>query len=152
MQLIKLNRSGGVVERSKDFRRDSRSLRVRQYFYGGDPAAPLTPETITVRFEDVVIVRVGGAVGDTTLIPIGKASALDPLRLTVVTPNERILNQVLGVSYAHTDKQIPHVNVAGFVHVRAVDVKEKRLTLLAPCAGALPSKFLVLGALTWVDT
>jgi hypothetical protein len=40
-ELFKLNRSGGVVERSKDFRRDSRGLRVRQYFYGPDPAAPL---------------------------------------------------------------------------------------------------------------
>ena len=151
VQLLKLNRSGGVVERSKDFRRDSRALRVRQYFYGADPAAPLTPEAITVRFEDVVIVRVGGAVGDSTLAPIGKASALDPLRLTTVAPTERLLNQVLGVSFATTDKQVPHVNVAGFVHVRAVDAKERRLTLLAPCAGALPSKFLILGAMTWVD-
>ena len=76
---------------------------------------------------------------------------LDPLRLTTVTPTERLLNQVLGVSFATTDKQVPHVNVAGFVHVRAVDAKERRLTLLAPCAGALPSKFLILGAMTWVD-
>ena len=149
--LLKLNRSGGVVERSKDFRRDARAMRVRQYFYGGDPQAPLTPETLSVRFEDVVLVRVGGVVGDSTLIPIGKASALDPLRITIVPPTERVINQLLAVSYATTDKQIPHVNVAGFVHVRAVDAKERKITLLAPCAGELPSKFLILGAMTWVD-
>ena len=62
-----------------------------------------------------------------------------------------LMHQVLGVSFAATEKQVPHVNTAGFVHVKAVDVAGKRLTLLSPCAGALPGKYLVLGALPWVD-
>jgi hypothetical protein len=49
------------------------------------------------------------------------------------------------VSFAATDKQIPHVNVAGYVHVRGVDAKARTLTLFVPCAGQLPSKFLVMG-------
>jgi hypothetical protein len=32
-----------------------------------------------------------------------------------VPPTERVINQLLAVSYATTDKQIPHVNVAGLV-------------------------------------
>ena len=76
------------------------------------------------------------------------------LRVTPVTPTAgALLNQVLGVSFATTDKAVPHVNVAGFVAVRAVNTKERTLTLLAPCGGALPSRFLVLGGqLSWTET
>lgn len=55
---------------------------------------------------------------DSGILPIGKSSALDPLRTTVVYPSEAVLlNQLLAVSYATSEKQVPHVNVAGFVHV-----------------------------------
>ena len=55
------------------------------------------------------------------------------------------------MSTAANDKAVPHVNVAGFVHVRAVSTKDRTLTLLAPCAGALPGRFLILGANAWAD-
>jgi polyribonucleotide 5'-hydroxyl-kinase len=155
---IKLARSGGVVERGADARREARAARVRAYFYGlarDSASLPplLSPETITVKFEDVTVLRVGGAASEVGLVPLGKTSALDPLRLTVVTPTPTaLLHQLLGVSFAATDKQVPHVNCAGFVHVRAVNVAAKTITLLAPCALALPSRFLILGAISWVET
>ena len=139
------------MERPREYRRDARAQRIKQYFYGPSATHPLTPESITVKFEDVVVVRVGGAASESILVPIGKQSVIDPLKVTPVPINERLVNQVLAVSFATTDKQVPHVNTAGFVHVKAVDVAGKRLTLLSPCAGALPGKYLVLGALPWVD-
>ncbi len=48
---------------------------------------------------------------------MGKASALDPLRVTVVSPSKDLNNHVLAVSFATTEKQAPYVPVAGFVHV-----------------------------------
>jgi polyribonucleotide 5'-hydroxyl-kinase len=99
----------------------------------------------------VSILRVGGATSEAGLVPVGKSSALDPLRVTPVIPSAALLNQVLGVSFATHDKQVPHVNVAGFVHVRGVNVDTKTLTLLVPCAGALPSRFLVLGSNSWAE-
>jgi polyribonucleotide 5'-hydroxyl-kinase len=156
--VVKLARPGGAVERARETRRDARAARLRAYFYGAERAPPggapaLSPETLTLRFEDVTILRVGGAASDAGLVPIGRASALDPLRVTPVAPTATaLLNQVLGVSFAATDKAVPHVNVAGFVHVRAVDAKAKTLTVLAPCGGALPSRFLILGANAWTET
>jgi len=152
IQLIKLTRPGGAVERARDFRRDARSLRMKQYFYGPNPTAALTPESITVSFDNIVVVKVGGPQSDSAMLPIGKASALDPLRVTVVPVSERLVNQILAVSFAATDKQVPHVNCAGFVHVKSVDLAAKKIVLLSPCAGTLPGKYLVLGGLSWVDT
>lgn len=120
--VVKLPRSGGVVERSRDLRRDARRARIRDYFYGplrptGMPSA-LSPVSLTVPFDDVTIVRVGGMTSDAGILPIGKASALDPLRTAVVPPSPALLaNQLLAVSYATSEKQVPHVSVAGFVHV-----------------------------------
>lgn len=153
--VIKLARSGGVVERSREARREARKARIREYFYGppravGQPPA-LAPSSTQVSFDDVTIVRVGGQASDATMLPVGRASVLDPLRLTPVQPSVALANHVLGVSFAATDKQVPHVNVAGFVHVTAVNMEARTLTLLLPCAGALPGRYLVQGSLTWVE-
>jgi polyribonucleotide 5'-hydroxyl-kinase len=78
--LLKLPRSGGVVERSRNTRRDTRKQRIKEYFYGPTRvvitpppsnavgAAPtlttlppvLSPVSLTLSFDDVTIVRVGG--------------------------------------------------------------------------------------------
>jgi hypothetical protein len=160
ISVLKLARPGGVSERSRESRREARAARVRAYFYGpvhapggGAPPPPFSPETLVLRFDQVSIVRVGGAATDAALVPMGKRSALEPLRVTPVQPTAAaLLNQLLGVSAAATDRAVPHVNVAGFVHVRAVNVKEKTITVLAPCAGALPGRFLILGANSWAET
>jgi polyribonucleotide 5'-hydroxyl-kinase len=155
VSVLKLARSGGVVQRDTPFRRAARKSRFKEYFYGPDrgPGVPpsLSPEVITVKFDDVFVARVGGATVDAGLVPVGKQSALDPLRVTRVLPTAGLLNHVLGVSFAATDKQIPHVNVAGYVHVRGVNAEARTLTLLVPCAGQLPSKFLVMGSSVWVE-
>jgi polyribonucleotide 5'-hydroxyl-kinase len=156
VELIRLARSGGAVERSREVRKGSRSARIKNYFYGperGGGLPPLlNPELITVGFDDVVVLRVGGAASDAGLVPIGKASALDPLRTSAapMAPST-LMNQVLAVTFATSEKQVPHAHVAGFVCVRAVNVAARTLTLLAPCAGKLPGKFLVLGNSMWVE-
>ncbi|TFJ82511.1 hypothetical protein NSK_006189 [Nannochloropsis salina CCMP1776] len=42
-------------------------------------------------------------------------------------------------------------NVAGFVHVTGVDVDRKKIRALAPCPGTLPSRYLVVGSLVWIE-
>ena len=148
--VVKLPRSGGALERAPAFRRAARAARFREYFYGparGPPA--LSPELVTVRFEDVVLVKVGGAPPDPGLVPIGRVSALLPLRTQAVAPTAQLVNHVLGVSFAASEAQVPHVNVAGFVHVREVRLEARTLRLLKPCGGPLPGRFLVLGTNVW---
>jgi len=155
ISIIKLTRSGGVVIRDQGTRRLARKIRFKEYFYGPDRGigipAVLSPEIITIKFDDAVIVRVGGVMSDSTLVPIGKTSALDPLRTTIVIPTVSLLNMVLGVSFATNEKQIPYVNIAGFVHVRNISTENRTLTLLIPCGNNLPSKYLILGSNSWIE-
>jgi polyribonucleotide 5'-hydroxyl-kinase len=62
--VIKLPRSGGVVERARTHRKDARKARLREYFYGPyrGPGTPplLSPVAVSVSWDDVTIVRVGG--------------------------------------------------------------------------------------------
>jgi polyribonucleotide 5'-hydroxyl-kinase len=52
------------------------------------------------------------------------------------------------VSYAQSPDQLLASNVAGFVLVTDVDVARGSLTLLAPCAGPLPGRYLIAGSQT----
>ena len=120
--VVKLPKPGGVVERPPGSRKDARKARIREYFYGPPPSlasAPpvLSPVALTLPFDSLTIVRVGGSASEASILPIGKASTLDPLRTRAVPPGPYMLNQVVGVSFAATEKAVPHTNIAGFVHM-----------------------------------
>jgi polyribonucleotide 5'-hydroxyl-kinase len=119
--VVKLPRSGGVVERSRESRQAARKGRVHEYFYGPPSSSSgrgmLSPHSTTVSFDDVTVVKVGGVASEAGILPIGRSSTLDPLRVTVIAPTSALLNHVLAVSYATSEVAVPHVNVAGFVHV-----------------------------------
>lgn len=42
-------------------------------------------------------------------------------------------------------------NVAGFVSIVQVDVERGVMTLLCPCPGALPSSYLLVGSIKWME-
>ncbi|MFS7948247.1 putative pre-mRNA cleavage complex subunit Clp1, clp1 domain superfamily protein [Helianthus anomalus] len=43
-------------------------------------------------------------------------------------------------------------NIAGFIWITDIDILRKKITYLAPSGGELPSKFLLMGSLTWIET
>ena len=53
VRTVLLPKSGGVVERSKDFRRECRDERIREYFYGFRGC--FYPHAFNVKFSDVKI-------------------------------------------------------------------------------------------------
>ncbi|KAL7216508.1 hypothetical protein ACSBR1_028450 [Camellia fascicularis] len=44
------------------------------------------------------------------------------------------------------------VNVAGFIYTTDINIHRKKITYLAPSARQLPSRFLIMGTLTWIET
>ena len=151
VQVWKVPKSGGVVERSAEFRRKSRDARIREYFYGlgGD----LNPHSQTMAFGQVSIFRVGsGPRAPSSALPIGIESSRDPLRVSTVPPSPALINSVLAVSHGKTQAELLSANVAGFVYVTEVDMVNKRFTYLAPGPGELPSRNLLFGSLKWIET
>lgn len=151
VDIVKLHKSGGVVPRNPKVRQKARSLRIREYFYG--LGNDLSPHSNIVNFNDVAVFRFGGGPqAPRSALPIGAEPLADPTRLVAVNVNRDLLHLVLAVSYAKEADQIISSNVAGFIYVTDIDIQRKKITFLAPCAGELPSKFLIIGTLTWLES
>ncbi|XP_028094427.1 protein CLP1 homolog isoform X2 [Camellia sinensis] len=119
VDVVKLQKSGGVVSRNSKVRQKSRSYRIR---------APRSA------------------------LPIGAEPAADPTRLVPVNINRDLLHLVLAVSFAKEPEQIISSNVAGFIYIIDINIHRKKITYLAPSTRQLPSRFLVMGTLTWLET
>ncbi|XP_022134389.1 protein CLP1 homolog [Momordica charantia] len=151
VDVVKLQKSGGVVSRNAKFRQKARSYRIREYFYG--PANDFSPHSNIANFNDLFIYRIGGGPqAPRSALPIGAEPAADPTRLVPVNINRDLLHLVLAVSFAKEPDEIMSSNVAGFVYVTDIDIQRKKLTYLAPSAGELPGKYLIMGTLTWLET
>ncbi|XP_023533688.1 protein CLP1 homolog [Cucurbita pepo subsp. pepo] len=151
VDVVKLQKSGGVVSRNAKYRQKARSYRIREYFYG--PANDLSPHSNIANFSDLFIYRIGGGPqAPRSALPIGAEPAADPTRLVPVNINRDLLHLVLAVSFAKEPDEIISSNVAGFVYITDIDIQRKKITYLAPSAGDLPGKYLIVGTLTWIET
>jgi hypothetical protein len=128
-----------------------------------------SPTRMTIRLSEVKLVRAGGLQLSEGMRLIGESSTQDSLTLTRVSASGDMLNSILAV--LHVPEEIEQIqdnvpingnfdsrllfqsNVAGFLCVVAVDVDvHDTLTVLSPCPGQLPSKYLLVGSgLKWVE-
>ncbi|XP_011003189.1 PREDICTED: protein CLP1 homolog [Populus euphratica] len=151
VDVLKLQKSGGVVSRSSKFRQKSRSYRIREYFYG--IANDLSPHSNIANFSDLFVYRIGGGPqAPRSALPIGADPVANPLRVAPVNIDRDLLHVVLAVSYAQEPDQIVSSNIAGFIYVTDIDLQRRKITYLSPTSGELPSKYLVMGTLTWLET
>src|SRR5690606_4813581 len=147
MHIERLNKSGGVVTRSEQYKRKIRVNSIREYFYG-TPATKLSPHSIVVKFEEVTVIKIGGEMRTPeSALPIGATTTVDPCSISEVEITEQLMHSVLALSHATTKETILMTNVCGFIYVSSVDKEKKELTVLTPSPGKLPGKFLILGSL-----
>lgn len=116
VQVVFLQKSGGVVERSKNLRMEARDARIREYFYG--KRAPLYPHTIDIKWTDIQICKVGAPALPDSCMPLGMKAEDNKTKLVVVQPNMSLLHHILAVTFAENiDDDVIQSNVAGFVCV-----------------------------------
>lgn len=146
LQVVKLAKSGGIVARSPQARKDSRISRVREYFYG--PTGTLMPHSQTLHSEQLQLFRIGGGFrAPSSALPLGATSQADPLKLTPAPVGPELLHSLCAVSHARTPDELLSSNIAGFVLVTDVDVTRGTVTYLAPCGGQLPGRYLLAGSI-----
>ena len=151
VEILSLKKSGGVVERTTDFRRKTRDDRFREYFYGFDFLSnPLSPVAQSAFFSSVSFYKVGGGPkAPTSALPIGQESSTDPMRVAPVIPSMSLVNAIIAVSHGKTQSDLLTSNVAGFIHIVEVDMNAKRFTYLSPNPGHLPNTNLIVGNVKW---
>lgn len=153
VNIVKLPRSGGVVQRPTAFRRRARDRRIRAYFKGAPGVQELSPSRTVLSFDDIVLVTIISSRSgeDDGMRPVGQEEVgdVDTPVVTAITP---ILQSTLvGLSHASKLEDVPTSNLSGMLHVVQVDMEARKIALLAPCPGLLPGRFLVLGSVKWVE-
>ena len=151
VEILSLKKSGGVVERTTEFRRKTRDDRFREYFYGFDFVSnPLSPVAQSAFFSSVSFYKVGGVPkAPTSALPIGQEASTDPMRVASVIPSMSLVNAIVAVSHGKTQSDLLTSNVAGFIHIVEVDMHAKRFTYLSPNPGQLPNTNLIVGNVKW---
>mmetsp|Transcript_8160 Transcript_8160/g.36397 ORF Transcript_8160/g.36397 Transcript_8160/m.36397 type:complete len:478 (+) Transcript_8160:922-2355(+) len=147
IEVVDLPRSGGVVRHDKA---STNKDRFKQYFYGQN--STLNPFKTVLDFSSVSLYKVGGGAAiPASALPIGAEPTLDPNRIAPIAIQSDLIHSILAVSQAKEESEVSDAPVAGYVHVAKVDMQAKRLTLLAPAPGELPSRILMAGTLKWLE-
>lgn len=96
---------------------------------------------------------------------VGESSHQDACKLTRFAPTTELVNSIVAVlhgppsdtttstSTTTTDslQGLLASNVAGFLSIVQLDTDNDRMTVLSPSPGALPSNFLLVGSIKWVE-
>ncbi len=57
MTVVKLDKSGGCVDREETYMQESREASIKEYFFG-DAKSTLSPHTLQIGFDDAVIYKI----------------------------------------------------------------------------------------------
>lgn len=150
-RVIYLPKSGGVVERSRETRQESRDNRIREYFYGSK--SPLYPHSFDVKWSDMKVYKVGAPALPDSCMPLGMKAEDNMTKLVQVVPGMNLLHHVLAVSFAESvEEDVITSNVAGFICVTNVDVDRQTCTVLSPEQRPLPNTLLLMSELQFMDS
>jgi len=153
VQVVRLSRSGGCVDRDESYMRQLRQAQIRNYFFGG-PKNTLSPFTIGAEFDSFKMLRFMEAKSDAmneSFLPgdeglLGSSSSSNAI-FEVVSPSIAMHNALLTIKHAPSNasqEAIRDAPVVGYLYVADLDEQKKRLRILSPVGGRLPS-----GAIVW---
>ncbi|KAI5795552.1 Pre-mRNA cleavage complex II protein Clp1-domain-containing protein [Geopyxis carbonaria] len=145
--VVKLQKSGGCVDREEAFLRQRRETAVREYFFG-DAKRTLSPYTMSVNLDDLHIWSVGreSSIGS-ELLPAGEEH-IQPL-YTKTEPSAALQHSVMAMLNAEvgdTEVVMAESTVMGFVYVTSVDENKRYMKILVPVSGRLPPKPFIVSS------
>ncbi|KAJ6641427.1 Protein CLP1 like [Pseudolycoriella hygida] len=150
VQVVYLPKSGGVVERPKQLRMESRDNRIREYFYG--LRSPLYPHSFDIKWCDVQIYKIGAPALPDSCMPLGMKTEDNMTKLVTIQPSVALLHHILAVLAEGSLDDIIRTNVLGFICVTNVDNERQTLTVLSPQPRPLPNTILLLSEIQFMDS
>ncbi len=147
--------TSGVVSRTQEQKTVARETQIKQYFYG--PHGNLFPHTFDFKFSEIKdkIFKIGAPQLPESCMPLGfKAEDNQTKVVPVSLTSKDLLNHVLSCSYATNTDELIVSNVAGFLVVTEVNLKEQRITVLSPQlkAAFLTANILVSEDVRYIDS
>ncbi|PCH37779.1 hypothetical protein WOLCODRAFT_135845 [Wolfiporia cocos MD-104 SS10] len=181
--VVKIPKSGGVVELDAGYRERIRRYQLHNYMYGrvleppsglavntylqGGEQTPelslnLAPQSTVVSFGDLTIYRIGEeTMAPTSALPIGATrvvSEMQPLLVDPAQPGSGLYNAVLALlappnpdEAERYDEEVLDLPVVGYLAITALDIPNKRMTVLAPSQGSLVGRTAIVGSFEWQE-
>lgn len=144
VSVIRLDKSGGCIDRSTDYMQSLRHAQIKEYFFGkGDET--LAPSSQTADFSDLNIFRIVESHGSSS----GEGYGFSEPIYERVSPSEELRDSLLAITTASpNDKHevIRDASVRGYIYVADVDEAKKKVKLLSPQPGQTPGNAMVLGS------
>ncbi|KAI9052893.1 hypothetical protein LZ554_003165 [Drepanopeziza brunnea f. sp. 'monogermtubi'] len=144
--LVKLDKSGGCVDRDESFTQQVREASLKEYFFG-DLKTTLSPHTQQLNFADLFIYKILGADAQ-SFMPGGEEEGEKQI-FEKVEPNASMLHCTLAILYASTSDSLDTIrdaSVMGFVFVTEVDEKRNRIKVLAPMNTKITDRPFIWGS------
>lgn len=119
VSVVKLSKSGGVVERDRQFKTRLQRTKIHEYFYG-TPKCELSPYSMLVNYDDIKIWRVGDVIAPSSALPLGMEGSSNETQVVKVDNYDMCLHSILAILNADQDEhenRLLESNVAGFVYV-----------------------------------
>ncbi|EKM82406.1 hypothetical protein AGABI1DRAFT_104404 [Agaricus bisporus var. burnettii JB137-S8] len=181
LTVIKVPKSGGVVDLDTSFRERVHSQQIHTYMYGtsirppsgistnnvsvaGEPISDmiLSPASTTMNLNELSIFRIGTeAMAPASALPIGAkrvVSEMQPISVDASIPGSGLLNKVLAIMAPFNpdeseryDEEILDLTVEGLVVITGFDLVAKRMTILKPNRGSIAGKTAIVGTFEWLD-
>ncbi|KAI0665305.1 hypothetical protein C8Q70DRAFT_943580 [Cubamyces menziesii] len=183
MAVVKIPKSGGVVELDPAYRERVHKYQLHNYFYGylieppaglstkahvqaGEQTPELTshlsPSSMSVNFGDITIYRIGEeTMAPTSALPIGATRAvseMQPLLVDPAQPGSGLYNAVLAIlappnpdESERYDEEVLDLPVVGYVVITALDLPNRRMTVLSPTQSSLVGKTAIVGSFEWSE-
>ncbi|KAF2395628.1 Clp1-domain-containing protein [Trichodelitschia bisporula] len=154
--ILKLDKSGGCVDRDESWMRAARQAQIREYFFGRG-AVTLSPYTQMLDFASTSIFRVSGPATSSAFDPGASSTADDDDEYEPevygsaqdkITPSLALQNSLLAVTHADPSESADEIRMAsvmGYVYVADVDEGKKKLRVLSPVSARVPAKALLWG-------
>ncbi|KAH9930627.1 uncharacterized protein B0H18DRAFT_992607 [Fomitopsis serialis] len=170
MAVLKIPKSGGRYQLQNymygKVLRPPPGLSSTTYLQGGEQAADLTlnlaPVSSIVSFSDLTIYRIGEeTMAPTSALPIGATrvvSEMQPLSVDPAQPGSGLYNAVLALlappnpdESERYDEEVLDLPAVGFLVVTALDIPNKRMTILSPSQGSLVGRTAIVGSFEWQE-
>ncbi|TFK76189.1 Clp1-domain-containing protein [Pluteus cervinus] len=177
--VVKIPKSGGVVELEHHYRERIRNNQFYSYMYGHIIKPPagitnatlggetlddfiLSPSSTVISFSDLTIYRVGaGAMAPSSALPIGAQRVVSEMQPVIIDPSQPgsgLLNSVLGLlappnpdENERYDEELLDLTIQGFIVITNLDISKKRMTVLAPNQVSLVGKTAIVGTYEWQE-
>ncbi|KAH9981105.1 Pre-mRNA cleavage complex II protein Clp1-domain-containing protein [Lactifluus volemus] len=179
MTVVKIPKSGGVVELDLQYRQRVHAQQVHTYMYGQVITPPrglsasaigdadfdgrLAPSSSVIPFGELSFLRIGEkSMAPSSALPIGATrtvNEMQPIPLDPASHGSGLLNAIVALlappvhaeETERYDEEVLDLPASGFLAITHIDVPNRKLTILSPSPGTFAGRTATIGSFEWSE-